>query len=202
MKKFLKNIKVWSLLEALSCLVFGVLLIAFQDFTKLAIIYTFASLVMLIGLIKCFNYFCYGIEPFGFINGLVNIAISIIIFVNAQTLSDMRVFGLMFGLYFIVKGLLMTQWSADCHKFGAKYWWLNLILALVVFAMGILIVVYPQTEQVLLILIGVALIVDAIYSFVDTIVVSAKIKKARKTLKSLFEDDNKIYLDENDYDTQ
>lgn len=202
MKKFFKSIKAWSFLEIIFSLVFGILLIAYQDFTKLAIIYTFASLIMLIGFVKCFNYFCYGLEPFGFINGLINVAISIIIFINASEISSLNVFGFMFGLYFIVKGLLAVQWSFNYHKLGAKYWWLNLIFALTVFALGVLIVANPVSEQVLLILIGVMLIVNAIYSLIDTIVVSAKIKKVKRSFKSLFSSDDKIYLDEDDYSTK
>lgn len=201
MKKFIKNIRIWSFLEILFCLAFGVLLIAYQDFTKLAIIYTFASLVMLMGFVKFFNYFGYGIDPFGFIGGLVDVAISVVIFTNANFISNMNVFSLFFGILFIVKSLFAVQWSMDCAKMGAKYWWLDLLLAFVILGLGILIVINPVSEQVLLILIGIMLIIDAIYSLIDTIIVSAKIKKIKKSFKSLFKDDT-IYLDENDYETK
>lgn len=202
MKKYIKNIKIWSFLEAVFCIVFGILLIACQDFTKIAIIYTFASLIMLMGFVKLFNFFGYGIEPFGFIMGLADIAISIIIFANASFVANMNIFAFFFGIIFIVKSLFAIQWSMDCLKMGAKYWWLDLLFAIIIFGMGILIVANPVSEKVLLVLLGVMLIVDGIYSIIDTIVVSAKIKKYKKSIKSLFSDDKKIYIDENDYDTK
>ncbi len=202
MREFLKNIKVWSFLEAAFCIVFGIMLIAFQDFTKLAIIYTFGGLIMLMGFVKICNYFGYGIEPFGFVGGLIDISLSIIIFVNANLINNMNLFSLFFGIIFIVKSIFSIQWSMDCLKMGAKYWWLDLLFSLLIFALGVLVLASPVSETVLLILIGVMLILDGIYSIVDTIVVSKKIKKFRKSFKSLFTDDEKIYLDENDYDTK
>lgn len=201
MKKFIKNMRVWSLLDALFCIVFGVLLLTFQDFTKLAIIYTFASLIMVMGFVKIFNYFGYGIDPFGFVTGLVNIAISIVVFANAEWILNLNIFSFFFGIIFLVKSLFSVGWSLDCLKLGAKFWWLDLIFSLLAFCLGILILVNPASEQILFVLIGVTLIINGISSLIDTIIVSSKVKKVKKSIKSLFSDD-KIYLDENEYDTK
>ena len=187
MKNFFKQIKAFSLLEAVCAVVFGILFIACPEFTKLTVVYLFASLLVLIGIIGCINYFCYGIEPLGFIKGIINIALGIIFFVIAQSLVDAGIFAIAFGIIFVVKGLFSMQWSFDCKRLGAKYWWMDTIFAALIFALGITILCNPSTENVLLIILGATLIVDGLMQFIDTLVVSAKIKKAKKSVRSLFE---------------
>lgn len=71
MKSFFKKVKAYSFIEALVSIVFGILFIACPEFTKSTICYLFASLIVVMGIIKCINYFIYGIEPFGFVHGIL-----------------------------------------------------------------------------------------------------------------------------------
>ena len=85
--------------------------------------------------------------------------------------------------------MVSIQWSFDCRRLGARYWWLDTLLALLVFAMGIVLLVNPATESILMVILGITIILEGVYQFVDTIVVSSKIKKVKKSLKSLFIDE-------------
>lgn len=186
---YFKQIKIASLLEAICAIVFGVLFIACPDFTKQTIIYFFSILLIVMGLSQIFNYFGYGIEPLGFIKGVVNMALGIVFFANSQMLSDANIFAFVFGVIYVVKGLFSIQWSFDCRRLGSRYWWLDTLLALLVFAMGIVLLVNPATESILMAILGITIILEGVYQFVDTIVVSSKIKKVKKSLKSLFIDE-------------
>lgn len=196
---FFKKVKAWSFIEVLVNLILGVLFIVSPNVTKLTIIYLFASLLLVMGMVKCFNYFTYGIEPFGFINGIVNIALSVVFFANANVILNANIFGFMFGIIFICKSLFSIEWSFDCRRLGAKYWWLDTILSTIVLGLGITLICIPQTENILFIILGVTLICQAISTLIDTIVVSYKIKKTKKTLKSLFTNDDTIVLNEDEY---
>lgn len=186
MKTFLKKVKAWTFIEALVSIVFGILFIVCPDFTKSTICYLFASLIVVMGLIKCANYFTYGIEPFGFIHGIVDIALGTIIFSTVPTLVEGGIFGFVFGAIFVVKSLFSIEWAFDCRRVGVKNWWLILMLALVILGCGIALVCYRSAETVLVIILGSCLIVQGIYDLIDAIVISAKVKKAKKTMKQLF----------------
>ncbi len=196
---FLKKVKAWSFIEVLFNLILGILFIVSPNFTKLTIIYLFASMLMLVGIIKCCNYFTYGIEPFGFINGLINIALSVLFFANANVILNANIFGFLFGVIFVCKGLFSIEWSFNCRRLGAKYWWIDTLTSLVVFGLGITLICLPQTENIIFIVLGVTLICQAISTLIDTIVVSSKIKKARKTLKDIFAKNEPIILSEDEY---
>lgn len=190
MKKFFKEVKVLSLLDSLLAVVFGVLMICCTDFTKETIVYLFASLLLVIGVVKVINYFMYGLEPFGFIFGIADVAMSIVFFANAQSIVNSNIIGVVFGVVLIVKSLFEMQQSFDLRRMGSKYWWLDTIMAGCVLAFAISVVANPANEVVLFILLGAALIIDGIMGFVDTLVVSAKVKKTRKTLEDLFKRDD------------
>lgn len=190
MKKFFKEVKVLSLLDSLLAVVFGVLMICCTDFTKETIVYLFASLLLVIGVVKVINYFLYGLEPFGFIFGIADVAMSIVFFANAQSIVNSNIIGVVFGVVLIVKSLFEMQQSFDLRRMGSKYWWLDTIMAGCVLAFAISVVANPVNEVVLFILLGAALIIDGIMGFVDTLVVSAKVKKTRKTLEDLFKRDD------------
>lgn len=190
MKKFFKEVKVLSLLDSLLAVVFGVLMICCTDFTKETIVYLFASLLIVIGVVKVINYFMYGLEPFGFIFGIADVAMSIVFFANAQSIVNSNIIGVVFGVVLIVKSLFEMQQSFDLRRMGSKYWWLDTIMAGCVLAFAISVVANPANEVVLFILLGAALIIDGIMGFVDTLIVSAKVKKTRKTLEDLFKIDD------------
>ncbi len=190
MKKFFKEVKVLSLLDSLLAVVFGVLMICCTDFTKETIVYLFASLLLVIGVVKVINYFLYGLEPFGFIFGIADVAMSIVFFANAQSIVNSNIIGVVFGVVLIVKSLFEMQQSFDLRRMGSNYWWLDTIMAGCVLAFAISVVANPANEVVLFILLGAALIIDGIMGFVDTLVVSAKVKKTRKTLEDLFKRDD------------
>ena len=190
MKKFFKEVKVLSLLDSLLAVVFGVLMICCTDFTKETIVYLFASLLLVVGVVKVINYFLYGLEPFGFIFGIADVAMSIVFFANAQSIVNSNIIGVVFGVVLIVKSLFEMQQSFDLRRLGSKYWWLDTIMAGCVLAFAISVVANPANEVVLFILLGAALIIDGIMGFVDTLVVSAKVKKTRKTLEDLFKIDD------------
>lgn len=208
MKEFFKKIKAWSLVSSIASIVVGILFIACPNFTKTTIVYLFASLLMLGGIIKCVSYFRYGIEPFGFVSGVIDIVLSLVFFGSADLLASAGLFGFIYGLIIVVKGLFSVQTSFDSRRYGAKYWWVDTILACLLFAFGIILVCVPASENVLFIILGAAIILDGLCDLIDTIWVTVKVKKAKKSIKDMFskipveEDQIIIDVDENGNQTR
>ncbi len=194
MKEFFKRIKVVSLLDATLAVVFGFLMIFCTDFTKETIVALFASLILVLGVVRVVNYFLYGIEPFGFIFGLADVVMGVVLFVNMHAIASSNVLGLIFGIILLLKSLFDIQESFDLRRMGAKWWFVDTIMATLVFGFALSVVCNPGTERVLFTLLGVTLILDGILNIVDIFVVSAKVKKTTKTIKDMFKIDTDIEM--------
>ena len=194
MKSFLKQIKLVSLIDALVCIVVGLLMVFCTDFTRETLIYLFAGLFFVIGLVKIINYFVYGFEPFGFILGLVDFCIGIVFISNVQSILNSNIIGIIFGVILLIKSLFAIQESLDLRRMGAKLWWLDTILSTIIFAFAISVICNPNADRIMFELVGITLMIDGIFNLVDIFIVSAKVKKTKKSLKDIFkiEDDNVI----------
>ncbi len=195
MKEFFKKIKWVSLFDALVSVVFGALMVFCTDFSKSTIVYLFASLILVAGVVKIANYFMFGIEPFGFVLGITNIALAIVIFSAAEAIVDSSILGVLFGIVLIVKSLFSIQDSFDMRRLGSKWWWVDTILATAVLVFAITVVANPENEAILFVLLGVSLILDGILSAVDVFVVSAEVKKTRKKIADMFKVDNNTTIE-------
>lgn len=191
MKELFKRVKLVSLLDGVMAIIFGLLMILCTDFTKETIVYLFAGLFVVVGAVKMVNYFLYGIEPFGFVLGIADIVLSIVLFSSANAIVESNVLGVLLGIVLLLKSLFAIQESFDLRRMGARLWWIDTILACVVFGFAISVVCNPASENVLFVLLGTTLVLDGLLNIVDVFVVSARVRKTTKTLKEMFKvDDN------------
>lgn len=195
MREFFKQIKTLSLLEAILSIVFGGLMIGCPTFTKATIVYLFASLFVVVGIVRAINYFLYGIEPFGLIFGVTDIALGITIMSSANAIVSSNAIGIIFGIILMLKSLFAIQESFDLRRIGSKYWWLDALMALLVFGFSVSVICNPASERILFILLGVALILDGVMEIVDVFVVSAKVKKTKKTISDWLKKDDDNVID-------
>lgn len=198
MKNLFKKIKAVSLFEVVCGLVAGILFIACPNFAKSTIVYIFGAFLLAIGLVKVVNYFLYSVEPFGLLLGCANSALGIAILSSAEYLATGGTFGFIFGLIFIVKSLFQMQWAITCGKFGVKNWWYDLIVSALILTMGILLICYTSMEDVLMYFLGAVMILSAVYTLIDTLFVSVKIKKVKRTFKDLLEKEGNVIEIDND----
>lgn len=195
MREFFKQIKMLSLLEAVLSIVFGGLMIGCPTFTKATIVYLFASLFVVVGIVRAINYFLYGIEPFGLIFGVTDIALGITIMSSANAIVSSNAIGIIFGILLMLKSLFAIQESFDLRRIGSKYWWLDALMAFLVFGFSISVICNPASERILFILLGVALILDGVMEMIDVFVVSAKVKKTKKTISDWLKKDDDNVID-------
>lgn len=205
MKEFFKRTKITSIIFCLLYLMFGISLIVWPDTTKLTIIILLGSILILHGIINIVNYFIYGYEPFGFITGVINIAMGILICSCSNALASPTIFALIFGFTFIFNALGRLQNSFDYRRLGSKTWWLDSIFALIILALGITIICNPfASEKYLLLFLGISIICDSITHLITICVVSSKIKKVKHTISDLFKKEilNENVIDITDYNSE
>lgn len=195
MREFFKRLKTVSLVEALVCVIVGFLMIFCTDFTRETLIYLFAGLFIVVGIIKIIDYFMYGFEPFGFILGIVDILVGIIFVANTQSILNSNIIGMLLGAILIIKSLFTIQESFDLRRMGAKKWWIDLLLSVVVIVFAVFILFSPNADRLIFQLSGTAIMISGILVFIDVFVVSAKVKKTRKTLKDVFKKDDDNIID-------
>lgn len=201
MKEFFKKFKITSLALSLFYLIFGILLIAWPEFTKLAIFYVLASIILVHGVVSIVNYFLYGYEPFGFMSGVLNVTFGILLLSTAKAFASSALFAVTFGFVFVFRALGKMQNSFDYRRFGVKTWWINCIFSIIMLILGITVLIYPfASEKYLFIFLGVSVIIDSIMQIVTLFVISKRAKKVKHTMHGILhgEEDEKV-IDVTDY---
>ncbi len=190
MKEFFKHLKWMSLLNAIAGIGLGLFMIFCTDLTIKALIYIFAGLLLVVGVIKIINYFLYGIEPFGFIYGIVGVVLGLVFMINANAIASSNILGVILGLILLVKSLLSVQESFDLRRIGAKWWWIDTILSILMLAFAIVVICNPAADKIMFTWLGITVVVGGVLDLIDVFVVSAKVKKTKKTIKDMFTKEN------------
>ena len=114
---------------------------------------------------------------------------------NVNVISASNILGVILGLILLVKSLLSVQESFDLRRFGARWWWIDTVLSLLMLAFAIVVICNPAADKIMFTWLGITVIVGGVLDLIDIFVVSAKVKKTKKSLKDMFtieNDDNII----------
>lgn len=187
MNQILKNIRIWSIVMPILFIIFGTVLMIWPEITTTIICYLLGSCFILAGIFKIINYFRYGVEPFGFVYGLLYIGIGIILLCCTNFFTSPTFIGIVFGSIFTLKGLIDAQNAFGYRHAGVKTWWLELIFAIVLFVFGLLLIINPfATTPILFAFLGITLIVNGIMSLITSIVISSKVTAVKRNFKDIF----------------
>lgn len=187
MKEYFKRVQISSIITSLLYLFLGISLIAWPNATKLTFIYILGSIIVLQGLISIINYFVYGYECFGVVNGMLKLTFGILILASANTFANSTFFVVMFGFIFIVNSIFKLQNSFDYRRLGSKTWWLASVFALVMLILGIVVLCNPFTaEKYLLLFLGICIILDSISQLITIFLVSNRARKIKHSIREFF----------------
>lgn len=194
MKEFFKNLKWMSILEALAGIILGSLMIFCTELTIKSLIYIFSMLVIIVGVVKIINYFLYGIESYGVVLGVVNLVLGLVFICNVNAIASTNILGIIFGIVVLIKSIFAIKESLNLRALGAKRWWLDMLLSVLLLAFAIVTICHSAPDKIMFTWLGVTIIISGVLSLVDIFAVSAKVKKTKKTLKDIFaiEDDDNI----------
>lgn len=168
----IKNFKnMYSILTICLILVGAVLLIAPGIALDVACI-IFGIYMIIYGAVKIMGYFAKDAYQLAFQFDLalgIVIAIVGIVFV-CRTARVVQLLSTCIGIVMLVDATFKIQTSIDSKRFGISRWWLMLILAVIVAAIGILLILMPgETTRLMVRLIGLNLCMDGILNLVIVI---------------------------------
>lgn len=168
----IKNFKnMYSILTICLILVGAVLLIA-PGIALDVVCIIFGIYMILYGAVKIMGYFAKDAYQLAFQFDLalgIVIAIVGIVFV-CRTARVVQLLSTCIGIVMLVDATFKIQTSIDSKRFGISRWWLMLILAVIVAAIGILLILMPgETTRLMVRLIGLNLCMDGILNLVIVI---------------------------------
>lgn len=168
----IKNFKnMYSILTICLILVGAVLLIAPGNALDVVCI-IFGIYMIIYGAVKIMGYFAKDAYQLAFQFDLalgIVIAIVGIVFV-CRTARVVQLLSTCIGIVMLVDATFKIQTSIDSKRFGISRWWLMLILAVIVAAIGILLILMPgETTRLMVRLIGLNLCMDGILNLVIVI---------------------------------
>ena len=168
----IKNFKnMYSILTICLILVGAVLLIA-PGLSLDVVCIIFGIYMIIYGAVKIMGYFAKDAYQLAFQFDLalgIVIAIVGIVFV-CRTARVVQLLSTCIGIVMLVDATFKIQTSIDSKRFGISRWWLMLILAVIVAAIGILLILMPgETTRLMVRLIGLNLCMDGILNLVIVI---------------------------------
>lgn len=168
----IKNFKnMYSILTICLILVGAVLLIA-PGIALDVVCIIFGIYMIIYGAVKIMGYFAKDAYQLAFQFDLaLGIVITIvgIVFV-CRTARVVQLLSTCIGIVMLVDATFKIQTSIDSKRFGISRWWLMLILAVIVAAIGILLILMPgETTRLMVRLIGLNLCMDGILNLVIVI---------------------------------
>lgn len=184
-----KSAKILNELTASLMAIAGILLLTVPGLdTDLAQRILLGILFGLTGASKIFGYFSNDLYrlafQFDFFNGIFCELLTLVI-----VLMPRRVYfvvSVLITVYLLLDGLMKTQISLDCHRFGIRYWWLILVIGLVLSVVSILSVIGVLAEVMALTNItGILLIVDGLVNFLVT-ATTVRVRAKKKNLSVHF----------------
>lgn len=150
----------------------GIMLLAWPGISMRLICRLVGILVVLLGVIRLFSYFCEDrfdlAFQFDFALGLFALVAGIL-FIGWPG-RVVEVFNILLGVYVLVDGAFKLQTALDARRFGLDRWWGILLLALLTCCCGLLLALSPfEGAAALTRLMGAALLIEGVQNLVIVI---------------------------------
>lgn len=197
-KQFSKS---YILVSALYVVLGGVLLVWPGTSVKM-ICYGLGFAMVVLGITYGIIYFTkdnlQGFLQMDLVIGIVCLAFGVFILLNPTFLATVLPFAM--GIILLLGAVVKIQSSWNMRRLKFKKWYLVLICALVIIALGIVLLCNPfQEEKFMIFYIGACLILDGLTNLISLICIQVKVKKLAKIqrehpevqLKDLLEQEEK-----------
>ena len=153
--------------SALLCAL-GILLICRPSLSANLIGTVCGILMLIFGVVKFVGYFSKDLYRLAFqydlVSGILLMVFGIIILLRPSSL--MNFVTIVLGLYILADGVFKIQIALDARGFGIRRWWLILIAAVAAGGFGLLLILKPDAGMATaMVLLGVALVLDALLTF-------------------------------------
>ena len=182
--------------------VLGVVLLVWPGTSVKMICYGLGFAMVVLGITYGIIYFTkdnlQGFLQMDLVIGIVCLAFGVFILLNPTFLATVLPFAM--GIILLLGAVVKIQSSWNMRRLKFKKWYLVLICALVIIALGIVLLCNPfQEEKFMIFSIGACLILDGLTNLISLICIQVKVKKLAKIqrehpevqLKDLLEQEEK-----------
>ena len=177
-KKFVFNFS----LSALCYIALGIALIVWPAASINVFCYVLGGDTAAYGLWQIYRFISHREERYATLTllvGIVALALGICFFVKPELFASILPFIL--GLYLIFDGVVKLQAALDIKKEGYQKWGILLLLAVLMIALGVVILLNPfHSAQVLTAFIGACMLVDGVINLWNAVVVWQHLRTLKK----------------------
>ena len=163
--------------------VLGVVLLVWPGTSVKMICYGLGFAMVVLGITYGIIYFTkdnlQGFLQMDLVIGIVCLAFGVFILLNPTFLATVLPFAM--GIILLLGAVVKIQSSWNMRRLKFKKWYLVLICALVIIALGIVLLCNPfQEEKFMILYIGACLILDGLTNLISLICIQVKVKKLAK----------------------
>ena len=167
--------------------VLGIVLLAWPTLSVQMICYGFTVAMIVIGFSYGIMYFTKdnleGFQQMDLVIGIICLAFGIFIFLNPTFFISVLPFAI--GIILLLGAIFKIQSAFNMKKLRLKKWYLILICALVVGALGAVLLWNPfQEEKYMILYIGIFLILDGLTNLISLICIQTRLRKLKKIQKA------------------
>lgn len=167
--------------------VLGIVLLAWPTLSVQMICYGLAVAMIVIGISYGIMYFTKdnleGFLQMDLVIGIVCLAFGIFILLNPTFLSSVLPFAM--GIILLLGAIVKIQSAFNMKKLRFRKWYLILICALVIGALGAVLLWNPfQEEKYMILYIGICLILDGLTNLISLICIQTRLRKLKKIQKA------------------
>jgi uncharacterized membrane protein HdeD (DUF308 family) len=168
----IKGIKNMYNLLTVCLILVGLILLLAPGIALNTVCIVFGIYLIVYGVVKVIGYFAKDVYQLAFQFDLalgIVAAIVGIVFV-CRTSSIVQLLSTCIGIVMLVDATLKIQTALDSKRFGISSWWIMLIMAVIVAALGILLILMPgETTRMMIRLIGLNLCLDGVLNLIIVI---------------------------------
>lgn len=188
MLDMIKELKKNMILLAVFYLILGIILVLFPEGSGYAICYLIGGLTIIYGIFHLVLYqrtkSPFVTYRYDLVQGIIGLAIGIYVMIVPEILIE--TLPVVLGVVVMIDSIVKIQNAWDLKRMGYDRWWLVMIGALVTLVFGLLMVFYPFTVYLsVIVFVGISLIVNGVSDLITIFILNKKVKEFKSKVEDM-----------------
>lgn len=188
MLDMIKELKKNMILLAVFYLILGIILVLFPEGSGYAICYLIGGLTIIYGIFHLVLYqrtkSPFVTYRYDLVQGIIGLAIGIYVMIVPEILIE--TLPVVLGVVVMIDSIVKIQNAWDLKRMGYDRWWLVMIGALVTLVFGLLMVFYPFTVYLsVIVFVGISLIVNGVSDLITIFILNKKVKEFKSKVENM-----------------
>ena len=188
MLDMIKELKKNMILLAVFYLILGIILVLFPEGSGYAICYLIGGLAIIYGIFHLVLYqrtkSPFVTYRYDLVQGIIGLAIGIYVIIVPEILIE--TLPVVLGVVVMIDSIVKIQNAWDLKRMGYDRWWLVMIGALVTLVFGLLMVFYPFTVYLsVIVFVGISLIVNSVSDLITIFILNKKVKEFKSKVEDM-----------------